>query len=96
MDFKTRKSNSYQFTISLDDSDDISMLNSLRKLVSLNNKKRCAGKNALRVRVALRKPKQKMLGNDYGYDYGGNVIGGIKNAQEADVYVYEVYGTKRY
>jgi hypothetical protein len=92
MDFKTRKSNSYQFTISLDDSDDISMLNSLRKLVSLNNKKRCAGKNALRVRVALRKPKQKML----GYDYSGNVVGGIKNAQEADVYVYEVYGTKRY
>jgi pheromone shutdown protein TraB len=96
MEFKTRNSNSYKFTVALDDSDDISMLNNLRKLVSIANKKRCSGTNALRVRVALRKPKQKMLGYDYGYDYGGNVIGGIKNAQEADVYVYEVYGTKRY
>lgn len=53
------------------------------------------GKN-LRVCLRGRKPKTKQVVRNFwtgkqglrGYDFGGNVVGGLDNAQEFDVYVY--------
>jgi hypothetical protein len=56
----------------------------------------------LRYRVCLRgrRPFKKMIINDHyyewmnspnpvSYDYFGNIVGGLENASEVDVYVYE-------
>lgn len=53
-----------------------------------------------RVEIRGRRPKVKMYAshwlcpkskNKVSYDFGGNIIGGLKNATEFDVYVYERY-----
>lgn len=95
-----RTSKHYQGTIQFSDIGDMLWLGDFREQIFQANKiLRKMGKNTLRVRLALRDPIEKKTvynwrtGREHtvGYDFGGNVIGGINNARKADVYVYENY-----
>lgn len=80
-----RQSKSYVGTYNTQDPIDMLMFEHLKKNVSLLNKTD-AFNNKKRIRAALRKPLVK---NGLSYDWGGNLIGGIKNAGEIDVYIYD-------
>jgi len=95
-----RTSRHYQGTVQFSDVGDVLWLNDFREQIFQTNKiLRKMGKNALRIRLALRSPIEKKTVYNWrtqtyhhvGYDFGGNVIGGINNARKADVYVYERY-----
>lgn len=58
-------------------------VNKIRKAVKVANKK---GAN-LRVCLKGREPVHKGW-NGHGYHYGGNIVGGLKNAKRIDVYIY--------
>ena len=79
-----RQSKSYVGTYNTQDPIDMLMFEHLKKNVSLLNKTD-AFNNKKRIRAALRKPLVK---NGPSYDWGGNLIGGIKNAGEIYVYIY--------
>jgi len=80
-----RQSKSYVGTYNTQDPIDMLMFEHLKKNVSLLNKTD-AFNNKKRIRAALRKPLVK---NGPSYDWGGNLVGGIKNAGEIDVYIYD-------
>ena len=80
-----RQSKSYVGTYNTQDPIDMLMFEHLKKNVSLLNKTD-AFNNKKRIRAALRKPLVK---NGPSYDWGGNLIRGIKNAVEIDVYIYD-------
>ena len=80
-----RQSKSYVGTYNTQDPIDMLMFEHLKKNVSLLNKTD-AFNNKKRIRAALRKPLVK---NGPSYDWGGNLIRGIKNAGEIDVYIYD-------
>jgi len=71
-------SSSYIGTV---DSLDDQLLSLYRAKISYENKYRTRKK---RVVLRGRKPKT-------GYDFGGNVIGGMLNATEWDIYLYDRY-----
>ena len=75
-----RISLNYVTTLDPTSSEDMARLKEIRSAISFSNKYSIL-KN--RVRVCGRKPTT-------GYDWGGNVIGGIRNATRLDVYIYNV------
>lgn len=83
MEFKSRKSDSYICTLDVDNKKDMATLQRIRENIKFENT--CFTQQR-RVVVRGRKPKVRM-GNVY--DWGGNLIGGIKNAQIVDVYIYD-------
>jgi len=95
---KTRTSTAYAVTLNLFDEYDMMWLKQARDSMRKTNKSlREIGKTPMRIRLALRDPIRKVTywnkwtnrKNTSGYDFGGNVVGGIKNARKADVYIYE-------
>ena len=56
------------------------------KAINNTRKNQWSKQPKLRVEVKGRKPMIKENGRSY--HWGGNIVGGIKNALEADVYVY--------
>lgn len=76
--------------------EDMIKLQEIRKTVSVMN---CMSKESFRVDVKGRKPFQKgVIRNPItgrviatgSYGYGGNIIGGLANAQFYDVYIRKV------
>jgi hypothetical protein len=97
---KTRTSTAYAVTLNLFDEYDMMWLKQARDSMRKTNKSlRKIGKTPMRIRLALRDPiRKEAVTNRWthekgvrGYDFGGNVVGGIKNARKADVYIYERY-----
>ena len=92
----TRKSESYLCTLDVFSTSDMQMLEVIRKTVSLSNRRMA---NKKRVVVRGRKPMNKMIvpASWYkrgtmvhvSYDFGGNIVGGIKKATKLDVYIYD-------
>ena len=90
----TTRSNAYITTLDPSSAEDMAELTALRKQVTADNLN-CIVKN--RVCVRGRKPKVKKnyynsFGNivaTLGYDFSGNIIGGLANAQALDVYIYQ-------
>jgi hypothetical protein len=90
-----RTSTSYVMTVDVNSAIDIQQLDIIKKAVSIANKNR---KDKQRVVLRGRKPLVKMVakGGYYypgsvrlvSYDWGGNIVGGIKNATKLDVYIY--------
>lgn len=100
MYMKPDRSHSYVGTFVTSHSGDMEKLQALRESVSLMNntdafwgtypdylkrKKRVVvrGRNAI---VKMKVPGSK---GPVSYERGGNVVGGIKNAGEVDVYIYD-------
>ena len=88
-----RESTSYVGTFVTSHSGDMNKLRNLREAVALLNKtgsfgtQRYTGKfRQMRVCARGRKP---IIKSGPSYDWGGNLIGGIQNAGELDVYIYE-------
>jgi hypothetical protein len=97
---KKRNSTSYVVTLNLSDEHDMMWLKQARiAMREVNKALRKIGKTPMRIRLALRDPIHKEVVTNHwthekgvrGYDFGGNVVGGIKNARKADVYIYERY-----
>lgn len=98
----TRTSNNYVATLDPMSVNDMQTLELIRKTVKIFNQQSKEGfprwKQKLapqkRVRVCGRKPKEKMdiygRGRMLGYDWAGNIAGGLANATQYDVYIYEV------
>ena len=99
IEFRQNRSNGYRFTLIGDYSEVasfpclIALKESIKGQLSPHGYKQ-------RVEIRGRRPKVKMHVSHclYGksstkvsYGYGGNIIGGLKNATEFDVYVYERY-----
>lgn len=85
-----RTSTSYVTTLDVNSSFDMAVLQSIKKAVSVMNYR---NPNKKRVVLRGRKPYVKRLractGNMVSYDFGGNIVGGIKNATKLDVYIYD-------
>ena len=79
-----RKSNDYIGTFVTSDKADMEKLSELRKSVAYSNKTRPSLK---RVVARGRKPIEKL--GSRSFDWGGNIVGGIANAGELDVYIYD-------
>jgi hypothetical protein len=92
-----RVSESYIATLNFD--EDLKIIKERVKKMNLDEKE--AGSD-LRYRVCLRgrRPFKKMImshphyewmnsPSSVSYDYFGNIVGGLENASEVDVYVYE-------
>tara|TARA_X000001036_G_scaffold416384_1_gene433381 strand:+ start:380 stop:652 length:273 start_codon:yes stop_codon:yes gene_type:complete len=59
------------------------------KVINKNSKNWKANRNKLRVELRGRKPFTKK--NGLSYNWGGNIVGGIKNASKVDLYIYDRY-----
>lgn len=89
-----RKSSSYVCTLDLSSPTDMEKLALIRKTVSISNKYIT---NKKRVVVRGRKPKVKQTITERwtgktgfrGFDWAGNVVGGLSNASKIDVYIYD-------
>lgn len=89
-----RTSTSYVCTLDANSVADMQMLEMIRKTVSVSNANTLDKK---RVVVRGRKPIKKFWYKEYwskkshysGYDYAGNIIGGLENATNLDVYIYD-------
>ena len=79
-----RYSTSYVTTIDFLSTVDMEKLQAIRDSVRVLNS---LTKNS-KFRVCLRGRKPIVKVKNKSYDFGGNVVGGIKNAQRADVYIY--------
>lgn len=86
-----RTSNNFVTRIDRSKRDDMERLNDIREAVKCINAncKRGSRYRLFRVDVKPRKPINKDSGYG-GYGYGGNVLGGIENAQFLDVYIRRV------
>lgn len=92
-----RKSRDYVCTLDTSSPADMELLAAIRKAVSAENKASNNPKAKKRVRVCGRKPLSKATikciwtgkTSVAGFTYGGNVVGGIKNAGAVDVYIYD-------
>lgn len=80
-----RISNSYVTTIDFLSTVDMEKLQAIRDSVRVLNS---LTKSSDKFRVCLRGRKPILKVKNKSYDSGGNVVGGIKNAQRADVYIY--------
>ena len=90
-----RTSTSYVTTLDVNSSFDMAVLQSIKKAVSVMNYR---NPNKKRVVLRGRKPMEKrnltlsngtVLRTMRSYDFGGNIVGGIKNATKLDVYIYD-------
>lgn len=83
-----RYSGNYVTTLNASSSVDMEKLAAIRAGIKEFNKfSALSGKKGSRVVVRGRKPKVKVNGKSY--DWGGNIVGGIKNATYLDVYIYD-------
>ncbi len=55
---------------------------------AINNTRKNPWSKQPQLRVELRGRKPMVKENGRSYHWGGNIVGGIKNALEADVYIY--------
>jgi hypothetical protein len=95
------RSPNYVTTLSAYSQTDVEILANIRQTVKAMNKVLSYEKNAKKYRVCVkgRKPfEKKEVYNMWtgkrsvrGYGQGGNIVGGISNAQKYDVYIYERY-----
>jgi hypothetical protein len=84
------RTSAYAFTLEGDYSE-------LQNCCTLNALKESLKGTGKYVQLRGRKPKVKQTVRNYwtgqtrfaGYDFGGNVVGGLKNATQFDVYVRE-------
>lgn len=93
-----RYSTSYRFTADILSAADMIQIGELKKNISALNK---ISKQKYRVVLRGRKPLQRQVVSiapsiyrnsemrERSYDYFGNVVGGLANASQIDVYVYE-------
>lgn len=89
-----RKSSSYVCTLDLASAADMEKLAIIRKTVATSNKYIT---NKKRVVIRGRKPIVKQTVTNYwtgktgfrGFDWAGNVVGGLSNASKIDVYIYD-------
>lgn len=92
MRFESNRTDTYVCTLTRS-SEDQRHLETIRRTVSISNKGKTQKQ---RVVVRGRRPYRKeAIYNSVtrtwsvsGYDYSGNVIGGLENASEFDVYIY--------
>lgn len=99
MEIRNNRSDSYFFSLDPKNSDDMEMLSRLRAQVSAMNKsnKGKPGYVMQRVIVRGREPMVKQEVSNFwtrqtriaGYDFGGNIVGGLKNATRFDVYILD-------
>jgi hypothetical protein len=93
----SRTSRSYIGTIDFSNQSDIDMLTKLKDFVYNQVNRYCERK--LRIVVRGRQPKIKMVTprghfvpsslGPVKYNYHGNIVGGIQNATQADIYIYK-------
>ena len=93
MYIKDDRTASYVGTFVTSDKGDMDKLSELRKSVALLNKTDAFGTHRytgtfrkMRVCARGRKP---IIKSGPSYDWGGNIVGGLSNAGEYDVYIYE-------
>ena len=100
MHIKADRTASYVGTFITSDKGDMDKLNELRKSVALLNKTDAFGRydhsrltKKMRVCARGRKAitKMKTAGSKglVQYNWGGNIVGGLTNAGELDVYIYD-------
>jgi|SaaInl5LU_22_DNA_1037371.scaffolds.fasta_scaffold02332_11 hypothetical protein len=92
-----RYSRSYIGTIDFSNQSDLDMLAKLKDFVYNQVNQYCERK--LRIVVRGRQPKVKMVApqgycvpgsvGPVKYNYHGNIVGGIQNATQADIYIYK-------
>lgn len=90
-----RTSDKFLVRLDVNSSGDMIRLQEIRKAISIIN---ATSAQKFRVDVKGRKPiKKDFIKNIYtghvrigGYGYGGNIVGGLANAQFYDVYIREV------
>ena len=80
-----RYSTTYVTTIDFMSTSDMEKLQAIRASVRVLNS---LTKDKFRVCLRGRNPILKV---NKSYDRGGNIVGGINNAQRADVYIYPRY-----
>lgn len=88
-----RTSINYVMTVDINSAADILQLDTIKKAVAIMNKNRV---NKKRVVLRGRKPMVKAPVRNFwtgqigfrGYDWAGNIVGGLKNATRLDVYIY--------
>ena len=90
---KDNRSAAYIGTYDTSNKSDMDKLSELRKSVALLNKTDAFGMHRytgtfreMRVCARGRKP---IIKSGPSYDWGGNIVGGLSNAGEYDVYIYE-------
>lgn len=90
-----RTSTNYVCTLDPKSTNDMEKLQSIRQTIKVLNQ---TSAEKHRVCVRGRKPIKKATAyswirgyskNKVGYDFGGNVIGGLKNASMYDIYIYK-------
>ena len=89
-----RTSTNYVITIDPLSAVDMEKLQVIKKTIKSINQ---SNKNKKRVVLRGRKPIVKTPVRNFwtgqigfrGYDWGGNIVGGLKNATKIDVYVYD-------
>ena len=101
MYIKANDNDSYIGTIVRDDASDMFKLAELRHAISMMNKGKSWGRHEngthikKRIEIKGRGAKVKMKTSTskglVQYDYWGGVVGGINNAIECDVYIYNRY-----
>jgi len=93
-----RRSKSYVGTFDVSNRHDMNTLQKLRESVSLLNKTDAFGRykdygmqdnDAIKKRVVARGRKPIWKIDNKSYDWGGNIVGGIRNASVVDVYIYD-------
>jgi len=95
MEIRDRKSTSYVCSLDPLSCVDMEILNSIKRSVKVLNaavKWEDAGhwglvKKCKRVAVKGREPIEKVNGK--GYNWSGDIVGGLANAQRFDVYIYD-------
>jgi hypothetical protein len=102
MYMKPNRSKCYVGTFVTSHSGDMEKLQALRESVSLMNKtdafwgaypdyQKRQKRVVARGRKAIVKMKTRASDIPVSYEWGGNIVGGIKNAGELDVYIYDRY-----
>lgn len=101
---KENRTSSYVGTFVTSNKGDMDKLTELRKSISLLNKTDAFGRyNNTRFtkkkrvcakgRKAIVKMKTAGSKGPVQYEWGGNIVGGISNAAELDVYIYDDHST---
>ena len=94
-----RYSKNYRGTFSTQNAEDMIQVDRLKDLVKAMNEYNKTINSTKRVRLCLRGRKpfvKEVVRNPWfgqlrlrSYDWGGNIVGGIKNAQFVDAYIYD-------
>ena len=79
-----RYSKNYVMTVAVESVNDCMALDMIKKAVKIANE---GSTNKKRVVLRGRRPIEKT--GTKSYDWAGNIVGGIYNASEIDVYIYD-------